>query len=78
MEQVLTFYEVFRIGLDEEPHNPICDTLVESVSINKETNVLTATLRSDVLCDGAAVSTMRENLAAWYCLERVVLNFRFP
>ena len=73
----MTFYEVFHIGMGEEPHNPICDALVESISIQKETNTLNLIVRSDVLCDGAAVSAAKKELVERFRLGGVNLRIRY-
>ncbi len=73
----MTFYEVFHIGMGEEPHNPICDALVESISIQKETNTLNLVVRSDVLCDGAAVSAAKKELVEHFRLGGINLRLRY-
>ena len=73
----MTFYEVFHIGMGEEPHNPICDALVESISIQKETNTLNLVVRSDVLCDGAAVSAAKKELVERFHLGGINLRIRY-
>ncbi|MBQ3054830.1 MAG: PolC-type DNA polymerase III [Oscillospiraceae bacterium] len=77
-KQTMTFYEVFRVGMGEEPHNPICDAIVESVSINKETSGMNVSVRSEVLCDGAAISAVRKELETRYHLARVKLIVKYP
>jgi len=73
----MTFYEVFHIGMGEEPHNPICDALVESISIQKETNTLNLVVHSDVLCDGAAVSAAKKALVERFHLGGLNLKIRY-